>query len=154
MAQILLGWSVDKRQRLFQFPARGRQLLAHAHRHIELHDEDVVFGFAQNLVQKAHARSALGVDHVLLAHTCVHHQPQRQRKIGFTGEIADQLRAPVFRDREVGLRQITNDVPLVVADRREHIDDSDVGREGCIFLGARQRANATQRTGPAQNLTA
>jgi len=53
----------------------GSQPLAWLDGHVELHDKQLIFGLAQNLVQKPEACAALGLEHVLLAHAGIDHQP-------------------------------------------------------------------------------
>ena len=109
-------------------------------------DECLVLVFAHQVFQKGVAGDTLLLQHAPLAHAGVHQQAEREREIGFFGEVADRLRTAVFFQLEVVLGQVVYDLAVFVAHRGQHIDHFDVGREGRRLL-ARQSADRTHRRG-------
>jgi hypothetical protein len=110
-------------------------------RHVKLHDEQLILGLAQNLIEEAETGAALGLQHLLLTHTGIDHQSDGERQIRVLGKITDGLCAAVFGKREVVFRQVVDDLVLPRAHSGEHVDHFDAGCERCfILLGARERA--------------
>ena len=109
-----------------------------------MHDEQLVFGVAQNLIEETEAGGAFRLQHLLLAHAGIDHQSHGQRKVGLPGKIADGLRTAVFGEGEIVLRQITDDLILPGAYGGEDVDHFDADAEGGFILGlsAGERAGA------------
>ena len=137
-AEVAAGGRVDVRQDILELLARTGERLADQHGHVELHDERLVFGLAQNLIQKAKARRALGFEHAPLAHAGVDHQADGQGQIGFLGKIADGLRAAALEEYKIFLGEIADDFVFLGPHGSQHVDHFHSGGESGYLLAPGQ----------------
>ena len=132
-------------ERALQLLAGGGQVLQKFHFPIEMNHEGLVLILAQHVVQKTVAGGALLVEDATLAPARVHQQAERQRQVGLPGEIGDRLEVPVFLQLEVILAQVGDDLAVLVAHGREHVDDLDLDADLAAVVGSarNRRAAAT-----------
>ena len=82
-----------------------------------------ILAFTQNLVRKCGAGALFVVERRHLAQAGIHQKSKRQRQVGFTREIADGLRPPIFLQDEIVLGERVDDIAVFVAYRRQNIHD-------------------------------
>ncbi len=141
---------VSTKIRAFWSFSGGGQGLRRLHRHVELHDEDLVHGLPEHAVEEAETGGALGFDDADLAHAGIHHQADGERQFRIAREILDGLGAAVLRDLKIVFGQIFDKLTLAIEDSRKNVDDLDtvekVGSASCARAeGAASAASRKSR---------
>ena len=99
-----------------------------------MNHECPVLLFTQDLIQEGITGTAFLSENPPLAQACVYKQPYCQGKVAFPREISNRLRMAVFFQIEIVFGQVIDNLPLLVPDRREHVDHIDINRQGRTFL--------------------
>ena len=72
------------------------------------------------MIEEAVTGSALLIENAALAQAGIDKQPETQGQITLAGEIIDGLRATVFFERKIILREVRDNFAVLVMNRREH----------------------------------
>jgi hypothetical protein len=97
---------------------------------IEMHDEGLVFGLGQHVIQELLAGGALFVEDIALAQAGVDQQAESERQIFLLREVADGLRTAILCEGEVVFRQRVDDGAVLVPDGNRQGHDFDLHRHG------------------------
>ncbi len=99
-------------------------------------DERLVFVLTKDPAQKCIACLPLIIEYPTLAQAGIHQQTERERKVGFSGEITDWLRVAVFFQQEIIFRKVALDLAVLVANRDRHIHHFHFDRISAAILQA------------------
>jgi hypothetical protein len=120
--------------------------------------ESLIFFRPQNLIEKRITRIPFLPQDISLAHAGIDEKTERQRQIGFLGEIRNLLGPVILSKHKVVGSQTFDDLVVFIPHRCEDTDDVHIGRERRILPGIllspqwlRRQTKAHQRYGSSDS---